>query len=55
MVALGTHWIGGWVRPRASLDDMKWKFLPPQGPELRPLGRPAHSLLLYWLCYSGSI
>jgi hypothetical protein len=23
MVALGTHWIGGWVRPRASLDDMK--------------------------------
>jgi hypothetical protein len=23
-----TPWIGGWVSPRASLDDMKWKFLP---------------------------
>jgi hypothetical protein len=23
----GTHWIGGWVDPRAGLDDMeKWKF-----------------------------
>jgi hypothetical protein len=25
--APGTHWKGGWVAPRASLDDMeKWKF-----------------------------
>jgi hypothetical protein len=25
----GTHYIGGWVDPRAGLDDMgKWKFLP---------------------------
>jgi hypothetical protein len=21
--ALGTHWLGGWVDPRASLDDME--------------------------------
>jgi hypothetical protein len=26
--AAGTHWIGGWVRPRAGLDDVeKRKFL----------------------------
>jgi hypothetical protein len=26
--APGTHWIGGWVNPRAGLDDVeKWKFL----------------------------
>jgi hypothetical protein len=39
-----THWIGGWVDPRAGLDDLeKWKFLTPPGLELRPLGRPASS------------
>jgi hypothetical protein len=48
----GTHWLGG---PRACLDDMeKWKFLPPPGLELRPLGRPARSQSLYRLRYSGS-
>jgi hypothetical protein len=27
-----SHWIGGWVGPRAGLDDVeKWKFLPPPG------------------------
>jgi hypothetical protein len=32
--APGTHWLGGWVGPRAGLDDMeKWKFLLP--PELK--------------------
>jgi hypothetical protein len=42
--ALGIHWIGGWVNPRAGLDDVeKRKFLPPPGFELRPLGRPARS------------
>jgi hypothetical protein len=42
--APGTHWIGGWVSPRGSLDDIqKWKFLPPSGLELRPLFRPARS------------
>jgi hypothetical protein len=35
-----THWIGGWVGPRASLDDVeKRKFLTRQGLELRILGR----------------
>jgi hypothetical protein len=40
--APGTHWIGGWVDPRAGLDDVeKKKFLILLGLELRPLGRPA--------------
>jgi 2-polyprenyl-6-methoxyphenol hydroxylase-like FAD-dependent oxidoreductase len=48
----GTHWIGGWVGPRTGLDDMeKWKFFPPPGLELRPLGRPARSQSLYRLRY----
>jgi hypothetical protein len=39
-----THWIGGWVDPRAGLDDVeKRKFLNLPGLELRPLGRPARS------------
>jgi hypothetical protein len=38
----GTYWIGGWVSPRAVLDDVeKRKFLILPGLELRPLGRPA--------------
>jgi hypothetical protein len=54
--APGTHWIGGWVGPRASLDDVeKRKFLTPQGLELRPLGRPARSQSLYRLRSPGSV
>jgi hypothetical protein len=50
-----THWIWGWVGPRAGMDDMeKWKFLPPSGSEIRPLGRPSHSQSLYRLSYPGS-
>jgi hypothetical protein len=42
--APGTHWTGGWVDLRASLDDLeKLKFLTPPGLELRLLGRPARS------------
>jgi hypothetical protein len=42
--APGTHWIGGWVDPRAGLDDAeKRKFLTLPGLELRPLCHPAHS------------
>jgi hypothetical protein len=27
-----THWIGGWVGPRAGLEELeKWKFFPPLG------------------------
>jgi hypothetical protein len=34
----GTHFIEGWVDPRAGLDDMeKWKFLTLPGLELVPL------------------
>jgi hypothetical protein len=52
---LGTHWIGGWVVPRAGLDDVeKKKLLTLPGQELRPLGRPAHSQSLYRLRYPSS-
>jgi hypothetical protein len=54
--APGTHWIGCWVDPRASLDDVekrKLLFLP--GLELQPLGRPARSQSLYRLSYPGSL
>jgi hypothetical protein len=49
------HWIGGWVDPRAGLDDVeKKKFLTLPGLQLtRPLGRPGRSQSLYRLCYSG--
>jgi hypothetical protein len=52
---LGIHWIGGWVCPRAGLDDMeKRKCLTLSGLELRPLSRPARSQSLYLLRYPGS-
>ncbi|PNF32077.1 putative small nuclear ribonucleoprotein Sm D1 [Cryptotermes secundus] len=36
--APGTHWIGGWVDPRASLDDLeKRKFLPLLDSNSKPL------------------
>jgi hypothetical protein len=42
--ASGTHWIGGWVGPRAVLDDVKNReFLTLPGLKLPPLGRPARS------------
>jgi hypothetical protein len=54
--APGTHWIGGWVGPRAGLDEVeKRKFLTLWGLELRPLGLPARSQSLYRLSYPGSI
>jgi hypothetical protein len=52
---IGTYWIGGWVDPRAGLDDVKKrKFLTLPGVELRPLGCPARSQSLYGLRYHGS-
>jgi hypothetical protein len=40
----GTHWIGGWVDPMASLDAAeKIKFLTLLGLELRPVSHPACS------------
>jgi hypothetical protein len=51
--ALGTHLIGGWVNPRAGLNDMKmWRFLTPLGLELL-LGHPAASQSLFG--YSNKI
>jgi hypothetical protein len=42
--APSTHWIGGWVDPRAGLDNLeKRKFLTPPVPELQPLDRPVRS------------
>jgi hypothetical protein len=50
----GSRRIGDWMGPRASLDDVeKRKFLTVPGFELRPLGRPARSQLLYRLRYPG--
>jgi hypothetical protein len=49
-----TNWIGGWVDPRAGLDDTEKRNLTLPGLKLQSLGRPAHSQLLYQLCYPGS-
>jgi hypothetical protein len=50
-----TLWVGGWVGPRAGLDDVeKIKFLTLQRLELRPLGRPFRNQSLYRLRYPGS-
>jgi hypothetical protein len=43
--APGTHWVGGWVGPRAGLDIVeKRKFLTLQGLKIRHLGHSACSL-----------
>jgi hypothetical protein len=64
----GTHWIGGWVGPRADLDAVeKRKILSLPGIEIQPLGHPViaaracevwkeiprHWLQLHWK--SGSL
>jgi hypothetical protein len=51
----GTHWVGGWVNPRAGLYDVKKeKFLTLSVLELQPLGRPSRSQSLYRLQYPSS-
>jgi hypothetical protein len=53
--APGNYWIWGWVGPRTSLDDVKWRqilFLPEL--EFRPLCCPARSQSLYRPLYPGS-
>jgi hypothetical protein len=48
--APGTHWVGGWVGPRAGLDNVeKRKLLTLPRLEHQPLSCPAHSQLLYQL------
>jgi hypothetical protein len=50
----GTHWIGGWVGPRTSLDDVETrKILLVPELVLRPLARPARSQSLYCLRCPG--
>jgi hypothetical protein len=49
-------WIGGWVSPRTSLDDVEQrKFLTLPLLELQPLGRLGRSQSLYRLSYPGSL
>jgi hypothetical protein len=51
--APGTHYIGGWVGPRAGLENVeKRKFLILPGLELRLLRRAARSQSLYRLRYT---
>jgi hypothetical protein len=50
-----SHWIGGWVDPRAGLDglekDRNLLFLPGfESQTVQPV-----ALLLYWICYPGYI
>jgi hypothetical protein len=53
--APGIHLIGGWVDPRAALNDVeKRKFFTLPGLELRTLCRPARSQSIYRLRYPGS-
>jgi hypothetical protein len=52
--APGTDWLGGWVDPRAGLEDVEDRKLTLPELELRPLGRPARSQSLYRLRYPGS-
>jgi hypothetical protein len=49
----GTHWIGGWVGPRAGLDagDRRKILCPCRGSNP---DRPARSQTLYCLSYHGS-
>jgi hypothetical protein len=50
--ALASHWLGGWVGPRAGVDSVeKVKFLTLPGLKLRPLGSPVRSQALYRLRY----
>jgi hypothetical protein len=51
--ASGTHWIEGWVDPRADMDDLE-KILDPTGTRTPTLSRPARSQSLYRLRYPGS-
>jgi hypothetical protein len=50
----GTHGIGGWMGPRAGLDNTEKRiFLILLGFEIRPLGLSARSHSLYRLSYRG--
>jgi hypothetical protein len=51
----GTHWIGGWLNPRAGMDDVEKRTLLPyldSNSDPTP-GRPVRSQSLYRLRYPG--
>jgi hypothetical protein len=51
-----THWIEGWMEPRAGMDDVgTLKFLILPGLELRFLCRPDRGQSLYRLCLTVSL
>jgi hypothetical protein len=53
--APGTHWLGGWMDPRACQGDLeKRKFLTLPELELRPIRRPARRQSLYRPRYPDS-
>jgi hypothetical protein len=53
--APGTLWIGGWVDPRAGMDDVVMrKIVTLPGLKVRTLDRPARRQSLYRLRYPGS-
>jgi hypothetical protein len=51
--AHGTHWIGGWVDPRAGLDTVEKRKISCPCRKSKP-GRPARSPSLYRLSYPSS-
>jgi hypothetical protein len=52
--ASGTHWIGGWVGPRAGMDDVeRRRILSLSGLELRPLDPEARGQSVCRLRYHG--
>jgi hypothetical protein len=47
-IALGTHYIGGWIGPRTGLDDVERRqIFPLPGVEFRPLACAARSQSIY--------
>jgi hypothetical protein len=43
----GTHWIGGWVGPRAGLDAVVWRKIPSPCRDSNPPDLPARRRVLY--------
>jgi hypothetical protein len=50
--APGSHWIGGWIGPRAGLEAVEKGKNISTFPRIEP-GRPTHNKLLHRLSYPG--